>query len=217
MNNYFLLLQSDIIISMIEYSYISTINAIDWFHQFNMRKLNRQKLIVINHRDQKKFSVTLMKYKDSSFYVQRQTDVMLRSYKKFIKVYVDDIIIYSRILIEHVIHLIKIFDLFRVKRVSLAFIKFYLKYSSVTLLNQKIDSLSMFISTKKIVVIIAFRFLNSLKNIDHFLDFTEYLRSSILKYVQRVNSLQKKKIIFIKQLFNIKELFKKRKIIRTRL
>ena len=139
-----------------------------------------------------------MKYKDSSFYVQRQTNVMLKSFKKFIKIYVDNIIIYLRTLIEHVIHLIKIFDLFRVKRVNLAFIKSYLRYSLIILLNQKIDSLNMFISTKKIIVIIAFRFLNNLKKIDHFLDLTEYLRSSIFKYAQRVNSLQKKKIIFIK-------------------
>ena len=139
-----------------------------------------------------------MKYKDSSSYVQRQTNVMFKFYKKFIKIYVDDIIIYSRILIEHIIHLIKIFDLFRVKRVNLTFIKFYLKYSSIILLNQRIDSLNMFISTKKIVVIIVFCFSNSLKKIDHFLDLIEYLRSSIFKYAQRVNSLQKKKITFIK-------------------
>ena len=99
-----------------------------------------------------------MKYKDSLFYVQRQTNAMLKFFKKFIKIYVDDIIIYSYILIEHVIHLIKIFDLFRVKRVNLAFIKFYLKYLSIILLNQKIDLLNMFISTKKIAVIIALRF-----------------------------------------------------------
>ena len=166
--------------------------------QFNVRKSNGQKLIVINHRNQKKFNVTLMKYKGSSSYVQRQTNVILKSFKKFIKTYVDDIIIYSRILIEHVIYLIKIFDLFRVKRINLAFIKFYLKYSSIILLNQKVDSLNMSISTKKIAVIIILRFLNNLKKIDHFLDLIEYLRSSISKYAQRVNSLQKKKIIFIK-------------------
>ena len=158
-----------------------------------------------------------MKYKDSSLYVQRQTDAMLKSFKKFIKTYVDNIIIYSRILIEHVIHLIKIFDLFRIKRINLAFIKSYLKYSSITLLGQKVDSLNMFISAEKIVVIIALHFSNNLKKIDHFLDLIEYLRSSILKYAQRINSLQEKKITFIRQLFNIKKSFKKRETTKMRL
>ena len=114
---------------------------------------------------------------------------MFQSFKNFIKVYVDDIIIYSRILTEHVIHLNKIFNLFRDKRVNLAFIKSYLKYLSIILLSQKINSLNMFISTKKIVVIIAFRFSNNLKKIDHFLDFIKYLKSLIFRYAQRVNSL----------------------------
>ena len=142
---------------------------------------------------------------------------MLRFFKKFIKIYVDDIIIYSLILIEHVNHLIKVFDLFRVKRVNLASIKFYLKYSSIILLNQKVDLLNMFISAEKIAVITALRFSNSLKEIDHFFGFIEYLRSSIFRYAQRVNSLQKRKTILIRQLFNIKKSFKKREAIRMRL
>ena len=144
---------------------------------------------MINHRGQKKSNVVFMNYKDSSSYIQRQIDVMFRSFKDFIKVYVDNIIIYSRILIEHVIYSNKIFDLFRDKRVSLAFIKFYLKYSSIILLNQKMNLLNMFISAKKIAVIIALRFSNNLKKIDHFLDLIKYLRLLILKYAQRVNSL----------------------------
>ena len=130
-----------------------------------------------------------MNYKNLLLYIQRQIDIMLRLFKDFIKIYVDDIIIYSRILTEHIIYLIKIFDLFRDKRINFTFIKFYLKYSSMILLSQRIDLLNMFISIKKIVVIIAFRFLNSLKKIDYFLDFIEYLRLLIFKYVQRVNLL----------------------------
>ena len=136
---------------------------------------------------------------------------MLKFFKKFIKTYVDDIIIYSRILIEHVIHLIKIFDLFFVKQVNLASIESYLKYLSIILLNQKINSLNMFISAKKIVVIIAFRFSNNLKKIDHFLDLIKYLRSSIFKYVQRVNSLQKKKSFSLNNCLTSRNFLKNKK------
>ena len=62
-----------------------------------MQRLKRQKLIIIDHQNQKKFNIIFMKYKDSLSYVQRQTDIILKFFKKFIKTYVDNIIIYLRI------------------------------------------------------------------------------------------------------------------------
>ena len=55
----------------------------------------------------------------------------------------------------------------------------------------------MFNLTKKIVIIIAFRFSNNLTKIDYFLDLIEYLKSFIFKYAQRVNSLYKKKFFLL--------------------
>ncbi len=49
-----------------------------------------------------------MNYKNSSSYVQRQIDRLFRELS-FVKVFINDIIIYSRILIEHVDHLQQIF------------------------------------------------------------------------------------------------------------
>ena len=45
---------------------------------------------------------------------------MLKPFKDFAKAYVDDIIIFSKTLEEHLEHLEKVFTLFRQKRVSLA-------------------------------------------------------------------------------------------------
>ena len=112
-NNYSLLLQFDVTTTMTNFFYIFIVDAIDWFHQFNVRNVDRNKCTIINHRDQKKSNVVLMSYKDSSFYMQRQIDKILRSYKKFVKAYVDDIIIYSRSLSQHLTHLRKLFELFR--------------------------------------------------------------------------------------------------------
>ena len=111
-----------------------------------------------------------MNYQESSLYVQRQTDKLLRSYKKFVRIYVNDIIVYSRTLKEHLNHLIIIFQLFRNKRVSLISIKFYLNYSSVILLNQRINSLNMFIFAKKVIAIILLRFSYILRDFEIFLN-----------------------------------------------
>ena len=102
---YSFLIQTDIIDFVIEYEYIFIVNAIDWFHQFLIQRDDWFKFTVISHRNQKQFNVVLMNFKNSLFYVQRQTDKLFRSFKTFIKAYVNDIIIFSKILHEHIEHL----------------------------------------------------------------------------------------------------------------
>ena len=53
MNNYFLSLQFDIVDLVVDYVYIFIIDAMNWFHQFLIRRENRFKLIVVSHREQK--------------------------------------------------------------------------------------------------------------------------------------------------------------------
>ena len=67
--------------------------------------------------------------------MQRQTNTILRPFKDFAKAFVDDIIIFSRTLVEHLSHLRYIFELFRRRRVSLSLIKLFISYLSVTLLG----------------------------------------------------------------------------------
>ena len=105
LNIYSLSAQANIINFIIEYKYIFIVNAIDWFHQFLIRRDNRLKFIVILYRDQKQFNVVLMNFKDSSLYVQRQTNNLFRLCKIFIKTYMNNIIIFSKILHEYIEHL----------------------------------------------------------------------------------------------------------------
>ena len=188
-DSYSLSLQSDIIAKIVDSFYISIIDVVDWFHQFNVQRKNRHKFIIVTHREQKKFSVTLMSYKNSSFYVQRQTNKLLRSYKQFAKTYVDDIIVHFKILQKHLKHLRTLFQMFRTKRINLVVTKSFLAYFSVTLLDQRVDSLDMSITVEKIIVIISLRFSLNLRDLEIFMKFTDWLRSSISRYAQRVQSL----------------------------
>ena len=137
-----------------------------------MQRNDRLKFIVVNHREQKKFNITLMSYKNSFSYIQRQTNKMLRSYKKFVKIYVDDIIVHSRTLSKHLTYLRQIFEFFRQKRVNLIFSKFFLNYSSIILFDQRVNSFDMIIIEKKIAIITSLRFSINLKNLKTFLRFT---------------------------------------------
>ena len=134
-NNYFFSLQNDVIITIIDYSFLFIVDVVDWFHQFLVKRRDLSKFTTINYRKQKKFNVVLMNFKNSSSYVQRQIDKMLQSYKNFIKTFVNNIITYSRIFKKHFVHLCQLFDFFRQKRVNLISNKLYLKYSFIMLLN----------------------------------------------------------------------------------
>ena len=142
-----------------------------------------------------------MNFKNSSFYVQRQTDKLFRSCKTFVKAYVDDIIIFSKILHEHIKHLRQIFQLFIEKRISLTFNKSFIDYSFIQLLNQRVDSLNLTTSKKKIAIIATFKFLKSLNNLNHFLSLIDWLRHCIHRYAQKALSLQIKKTAFTRQFF----------------
>ena len=199
-DSYSLSLQTNITSAIVECSYISIIDAIEYFHQFLVRKKNRHKFIVISHRDQKQSSVALMSYKESSSYVQRQTDKILRSYKHFAKAFIDDIVIFFKTLSEHLEHLRTIFRLVRNKRISIAPKKFFLGYPSIILLGQRVDSLGLTTFEEKIAVIKALRFPLSLRDLEIFLGMTGWLRSSIERYAQKAKALQDRKTMMTRTL-----------------
>jgi len=60
---------------------------------------------------------------------------MLRSYRQFARIYVNNIVIFSKTLNKHVKHLYIVFGLLNSKRVTLSTKKSYLEYSIVTLLS----------------------------------------------------------------------------------
>ena len=49
-NSYFLPLQSNITFIIINFSYISTMNDNDYFHQFLIRYKDKHKFIIVSHR-----------------------------------------------------------------------------------------------------------------------------------------------------------------------
>ena len=202
-DSYPLPLQADVIAEVAGSPFISTIDAVGWFHQFNVQRKDRHKFTVVSHRGQEESSVALMGFKGSPPYVQRQTDKLLRPYKAFAKAYVDDIIVHSSTLQEHLTHLHTLFDMFRIKRINLAAIKTFLAYLSVTLLGQRVDSLGMSTTAEKIAAITSLRFPLSLRDLEIFMGLIGWLRSSIFRYAQRAQPLQERKTTLVKEVTTI--------------
>ena len=60
--------------------------------------------------------------------MQRQINRLLRRFRQFAHVYINDIFIFFKIVEEHVLHFRAIFDIFQQNNIFIKFIKIFLKY-----------------------------------------------------------------------------------------
>jgi hypothetical protein len=194
---YSLFLQSNIISAVKECHYLSIIDCASFFYQWRVYSENRHKLIVVSHRDQKTFQIAIMSYKNSSSYVQRQIDRLFRGLF-FVKAFIDDIIIYSRTMNEHVDHLNQIFTILINNEIFINLKKAFLKYSSIQLLDQKVNSLNLTIDEEKLKTIFKLKFSRTLKQLKTYLDLIEWMKEYVLNYAAVSQSLQDRKTLLLK-------------------
>ena len=169
-----------------------------FFHQWLIKLANKYKLTVIFHCENEQWNVVVIKYRNSSIYVQRQIDKILRKYRHFAKTYVDDIIVFFNFLEKHLKHLNLIFVLFKKYNIVIKLFKTYLNYSILFLLEQRVDNLDLITIEKKIETIRDFKFSRTLKNLKTYFEKTKYFRQYIAYYVQKVKFFQQKKICLLR-------------------
>ena len=99
-----------------------------------------------------------MKYRNSLVYVQRQIDIILRKYCHFIRIYVDDIVIFLNTLKKHSKHLTFIFALFKKYNIVIKTFKIYFDYFIIVLLNQRVNNFDLFIFENKLKIIFDLKF-----------------------------------------------------------
>ena len=208
-NVYFMSFQFDIITIVTECSHISIVDIQKYFYQWTVREKNRYKQIVITHRDQKQFNVIVMKFKNSSTYVQKQTNFMLRKFCDFVKIYIDDIVFFFVFLNQHIKHLNKNLQRFFKYDVILNSKKFFFEYSSIVLFDQIMNVFEMIIFEKKLATIIKLTFSKIFKKLKIYVKLINWMRNYIFYYAQISKLLQNRKILLLKNEF-IKNNFKKR-------
>lgn len=190
-------LQSDIISSIQGCKYISIMNCAAFFHQWRVAKEDRHKLTVITHRGSEQWNVAMMGWKNSPAYVQREMDGIFREYP-YAKAYIDDVMIFSNSLKEHLNHFSTIFSLFQKWGITLKAVKTYLDYLSISLLGQKVDSFELATSADKLKAITELPFSRTLKDLKTYLDMTGYLRDYIPYYAQKSEPLHRRKTGLLK-------------------
>lgn len=195
---YLMLLQANITFAMQNCEYISIMNCVNFFHQWSVTRANRHKLTVVSHCDSEQWNVVVMSYKNSFAYVQRQINHLLRNFREFARVYIDNIVMFSHTLDDHIRHLYQVFKLFENWNIEIKSSKTYLDYSSVTLLDQKVNSFDLSIVFEKLKAISQLKFSLTLKDLKSYLDLTRWLRNYILYYAQLIELLQRRKTLMLR-------------------
>ena len=183
-------LQSDVIADLRGCTHISVLDANSFFYQWRVHPEDTYKQTIVTHRGQETFLVPVMGNRNSIAYVQRQMDTILRDFRDFVKAYIDDVVVRSTSLDEHLMHLRKIFSLFEKLGISIKLTKAFLGYSDVDLLGQRVNSLGMSTSEEKLRAISLLKFPKALIDLEHYLGLTGYLRSFIYYYAGIARPLQ---------------------------
>lgn len=168
---YCLPLQEDVISAVKGCNFITVIDAASFFYHWRVHPDDRHKLTVVTHRGQETFNVAVIGFKNSPAYVQRQMDRILRIYK-FARAYIDDVVVSSTTLEEHIVHLRTIFKLFAKFGILINPKKAFIGYPSVKLLGQKVDSFGLTTDEEKLIVIIKLVFPKNLSLLETYLGMT---------------------------------------------
>jgi len=122
-------------------------------------------------------------------------DTMLRDFRHFCRAYVDDIVIYSTSLEQHVEHLRQVFAALDKSNIHLSPKKSFLGFLSVRLLGQKVDALGLATAAEKLAAISTLSFLTTLSLLETYLGMTGYLRQYIAYYAAIVKPLLERKTL----------------------
>ncbi len=173
-------------------------NCTTFFHQWRVTISNRHKLIVITHRETEQWNVDVMKHRNTKTYVQKKMNNILRKYS-WVKTYIDNVIVFSKTLKEHLNHLSQFFSLFQKLNIILKSKKPYFEYFSISLLRQRVDSLNLTIAENKLKAIVKLSFSKILKILKRFFKIIDWLKNYVTYYAQKSESPQKRKTNLLKE------------------
>ena len=137
---YPILFQTDIMVIIKKFNYISVVNTAKFFYQWWVNKIDRHRLTVVSHRGQKIFRIPIMRYRNSPIYVQQMIDQIFRPHRKFSKIYIDDIVIFCFFGRTH--QTPEWCDFFCQKKFHLTGYKSFFGYPSIQFFGQKIRKIN---------------------------------------------------------------------------
>ncbi len=199
-DHYSLFLIDETLARIQESKYLTRLNIIVAFNKLRMHSDSEDLTIFIIFFDSYKYHVMLFELiNESTFYQHYMNDVLFKYLHQFCQIYLDDIIIYSKILKKHKQHVRLILNRLREAdlQIDIDKCKFHVQKIIFLRLLMSIEKLKM--NSRKIQAVVDWSTLNNLIQMQFFIDFCNFYRRFIKNFSKIVRSmiqLTQKKIIF---------------------
>ena len=198
---YSMFFQSEIINDLKDCTHIFVLDANFFFYQWRMHSNDTYKLTVVTHWKQEIFLISVMNCRNSVVYVQRQMNIFLRQFQAFVKIYIDDIVVKSKFLSEHLHHLHQLFNFFVKRNINLNLIKIFLNYFEVTLLKQRVNAFDLSIIENKFKALTSLIISKTFVKLKTYFELIDYIKHYIHFYVSISRSFQDFKTSLLKMKF----------------
>ena len=144
------------------YTNLAILDVVSFFYQWILHLDHRYMFTVITYQGQETFQVPIMGYINSVAYVQRKIDNILHNVRDWARAYIDNIICGGSSLDNLLCKFRILFEIFLHYNISIKSTKLYLNYPDVSLLGQRVNSLGLTTSDKKLKAIYLLRYLEIL-------------------------------------------------------
>ncbi len=199
-DRYSLSLIDEILTWIQESKYLTRLNIIVTFNKLQMHSDSEDLTIFITFFDSYKYHVMLFKLiNESTFYQHYMNNVLFEYLHQFCQIYLDDIIIYSKILKKHKRHVRLILNRLREADLQMNINKCKFHVQEIIFLELLIFIEELKINSRKIQAVVKWSILNNLTQIQSFIDFCNFYQRFIKNFSKIVHSmiqLTQKKIIF---------------------
>ncbi len=199
-DHYSLSLIDKILACIQESKYLTWLNIIVTFNKLHMHSDNEDLTIFIIFFNSYKYHVMLFELtNESTFYQHYMNDVLFEYLHQFCQIYLDDIIIYSKILKKHKQHVWLILNRLREINLQININKCKFHVQKIIFLELLIFIERLKMNSRKIQAVVKWSTLNNLTQIQFFIDFCNFYQCFIKnfsKIVRLMIQLTQKKIIF---------------------
>ncbi|RMZ86659.1 hypothetical protein DV736_g6115, partial [Chaetothyriales sp. CBS 134916] len=146
---------------------------------------------VTPHRGHEMLTVATMGLINSPGFFQHRMELLLQEYLwKFVLVYIDDVIIFSRNLSDHIKDVSMVLDTMEQAGVTLSLSKCYFGYPSINALGHQVNRLGLATTEDKVKAIRQMSFPDSLKQLEYVIGFFGYYRKFVSFFAAIVEPLQ---------------------------
>lgn len=173
--------QDDILEAMGGSIVFSCLDMVKSFFQQKIRPEDRWKTaFVTSHRGHEQLTVSTMGLTTSPAFFQHRMEQIFGNYLwKFVLVYIDDIIIFSKDIESHIEHLSTCLSLLCKSGVTLSLTKCHFAQPGLRALGHWVDRLGLSTVEEKTEAIRALKFLTTLKQLEYGLGFFGYYRKFV--------------------------------------